>query len=344
VPRVRRLANVWAAPCEKCKAQTDAPCRDLRGNNRLLFGRRTHRERAKAVRALKVMETITTDLPTFTRAMKEYNHAITLAANNATTAFRQVGTAIQYTGTITANTAYTTTGNFTVTRDEIWQGWTVGNTTTGTYTQINDMEMARFQDAGIRFDWTHHPQYYTTEDAQVVIQQEMVWQGWNDRDQLNREQQLRLDRIQEQREANNRRLHAEAEARKVRSQEASARALELFLGLLTTEQAAEYTSRGEVTVRGSEGGLFVIETGRRTVHGNVVEIDAHGCRLARGCVQPAMWADGGESMPVEDGWVGQLMAIRHDELALRRVANWSNRTGCRRPDQPAALHLVENAA
>jgi hypothetical protein len=44
------LANVWSAPCPKCHAWVGSPCRDMRSQTGLLFGRRTHQERKAKVK------------------------------------------------------------------------------------------------------------------------------------------------------------------------------------------------------------------------------------------------------------------------------------------------------
>jgi hypothetical protein len=40
------------------------------------------------------------------------------------------------------------------------------------------------------------------------------------------------------------------------------------------------------------------------------------------------------ALPTPDGWVGQLMAIRHNELELIRKANFSHHGQCQHPDVP----------
>ena len=95
-------------------------------------------------------------------------------------------------------------------------------------------------------------------------------------------------------------------------------------------------------MRGSDGGLFVIEL--RGVHGNIREVDEHGCVLGRVCVAPGMYDhEYGVALPTPDGWVGQYLAIKADEQSLRRTGNWSGRRACQHPDVPM-LRRGERAA
>jgi hypothetical protein len=114
---------------------------------------------------------------------------------------------------------------------------------------------------------------------------------------------------------------------------AQIRGLELLHMILTDEQQAQYDLNGMVPVRGSLGGMYEIETLYGGVHGNITKVDEHGCRLGRICVAPRMRVDG-RALPLADGWVGQLLAIKTDEDAFIQTGNWSSRQPCRHPDVP----------
>jgi hypothetical protein len=52
-----------------------------------------------------------------------------------------------------------------------------------------------------------------------------------------------------------------------------------------------------------------------------------------------MYGDDG-ALPTADGWVGQVLALRHNEAELLVKTNWSNVQQCRQPDVP----ILERAA
>ena len=240
---------------------------------------------------------------------------------------------------MTFNTTASTTGTITYTQDLVWNGWTVGNTTTGTSTFISDEQMVRFNAEGITFDW-YKPTYTVNPIQEAVAQQ---WQVIHEREVPSPEElQRRADEAQRQmEEASRRRL--EAEQRWARLEEdrilAQVRGLELLHMLLTDEQRAQYDLNAVVPVRGSEGGMYEIDTLQNGVHGNIVKVDEHGCRLGRVCVAPRMRVDG-QALPLADGWVGQLLAIKTDERAFIRTGNWSSQRACAHPDVP----ILERAA
>lgn len=313
----RNRVYVWAAPCPACGVGKDQACRSLvKGSTRLLYGRRTHPERRQKVREMgnpKVHPTRST-LRYASATAIQYTQAantIYLAAPQITGTYATGG--LVMTGNITA----TTTAGWTVTRDEMWNTWIATQTTTTGDT--------------IRWGWTD--------------EQQVVWNNWNTRypqpaEILPRHEAMQVinDEMQRQREAENRRLLAEAQERQQLAAEANERALELFLMLLTAEQRVQWHEEEAVTVRGSEGGLYEIRSGG--VHGNITQIDEHGCRLATLCVAPRMYdyeegdRSGRYSLPTPDGWVGQLLAIRHNELELVRHANFSYRRACQYPEVP----------
>lgn len=140
-----------------------------------------------------------------------------------------------------------------------------------------------------------------------------------------------------EREAQQARAAEQMAARAAEEEAAEERAHGLLHSLLTPEQRAAAEDRNEIPVQGSEGGLFVIELGRG-IHGNIREVDDHGCCLARGCVAPGMRDEHNRRLPTSDALVGQLLAARFDEPLLRRSANWSDRRPCRvTPENMAAV-------
>jgi len=239
----------------------------------------------------------------------------------------------------------TTIGDWTVTRDEMWAGWTVGNTTTGTYTTIADEDMARFEGTGVTWDVGWHQMgdalTHAGEAARHVAEQ---WRGIQQRTVPTAEQlQEFADREQRAREERARRA-LEQEQRYAAAQEArimaEARGGELLQMLLTPEQKQSLRDRHIIPVRGSQGGMYEIDTLQNGVHGNIVQVDQHGCRLGRICVAPGMREADGRVLPLADGWVGQLLAIMADEEHFRNTGNWSSPQVCRHPDVP----ILERAA
>jgi hypothetical protein len=86
-------------------------------------------------------------------------------------------------------------------------------------------------------------------------------------------------------------------------------------------------------------------------------VDEHGCVLGRVCVAPGMYdGDADAYLPLADGWVGQYLALKFNEEALRATGNWSGLGGrCRvaggapqpaqQPAQPQPhFHFAINAA
>ena len=118
MPR-RPRANVWELPCRKCEVPVGEPCRDLRGNNRLLYGRRTHRERAQDIKAMReARKNVAIYQPLEVTPVWD-NWINTGTATTITYPVRQNDVWHQWTGTTTGTfttTAYTTQ---TIT----WQNW-----------------------------------------------------------------------------------------------------------------------------------------------------------------------------------------------------------------------------
>jgi hypothetical protein len=182
-------------------------------------------------------------------------------------------------------------------RDYVWHTW--NTTASTTYTRTNEV-------------WA-------------------TWQEWHEPVMLSAEEQQRLDdEAQRLREERSRRRLEEMQ----RIEGARERARELF-DLVVAEQD-KVPGLDLLQFEGSDGHLYRIEMHRRTVHGNVVRVDEHGCSLGRACVAPRM-ADGNLAMPTEDGWIGQYLGLKFDAEEFLSHANWSGQRGCQQvPAQIAA--------
>jgi len=217
----------------------------------------------------------------------------------------------------------------------VWGQWTnVGYTTT-----TNAITYNPTHNHGMWQDWI---QTTTTASTTAYLTYDPVhtWEQWDEIPHVyyqhrvaavTQPTQEQLDAAQRRREEDSaRRLAAQTKL-----QGAQDRALELLHSLLTEDQLDSLIRDEEIQVRGSDGGLYVIETGNGRVHGNIRQVDEHGCMLGRLCVQPGMYdQEERASLPSADGHVGQLLAIRFNEAALRERANWSSRQACRQPDVP----------
>lgn len=212
--------------------------------------------------------------------------------------------------------AWTTTGT-TMTGGDVWYQWnqpyTTATTTTTPYTttwQQWNQTTVQLKDALRR---TGEAVGRTAEELAAM------------RQQAEEQAERARDAIQRANEERSRLRLAERE-RKAGAQE---RALALFLDLLTPEERASYEENGgaSVKVRGQGGTWFrmVLDA----VHGNIYETDEHGCRLGSVCVAPAMLDVAANLyMPLADGWIGQLLAIRHDLAHFRQKGNWSGVRPC----------------
>jgi hypothetical protein len=114
---------------------------------------------------------------------------------------------------------------------------------------------------------------------------------------------------------------------------ANKRAKELLESILTQEERAWYDAhvQDSVLVRGGfSGSLFVVQLNYEayqeglpgSVHGNVYRTDEHGCVLHRVCVAPRMHTEDRKVIPLHDGHVGQILAIKFDEEEFVRKGNW----------------------
>jgi hypothetical protein len=183
-------------------------------------------------------------------------------------------------------------------------------------------------------------QWVSTGTATSYTTQEIVWTQWHETEEEARaraEQAARArDEFQRRQEERNRERLARQQ--ELAEQMAAARvlALELLEGLVPAEDRA-LGDLSLILVRGSDGHDYRIETHRRSVHGNIVRIDEHGCVLGRACVAPAMYDENNEPLPHEDGWAGQYLGLKFDAEEFLSHANWSETyRGCQQPDLVAA--------
>lgn len=209
-------------------------------------------------------------------------------------------------------------------RDTAWYGW-INNITTTTDTMSGNANKIWYQWAQTSNTYTINANYFTRD---------LIWDTWQDAPitpapyRTPEEIQADADAAQARREENSRRQLA---AQQVRAQ-AEDRATELLHALLTEEEMRHYLEHDEIQVRSEHGNLYVIE--KRGVHGNIRMVDEHGCRLGRICVAPRMYDEERRTLPVQDGWIGQYLMLKHDEDRIISRGNWSQRGVCQHPDVP----------
>jgi hypothetical protein len=219
---------------------------------------------------------------------------------------------------------YSTTAN-----QIVWNGWINVTPLTTTYAS-NTATWDRWLTTGTTAATIGYDRVYTWEQWEDAGQP-YVWREYYQQPAVREPTQEELDAAQRRREDQSARLLAE----KQRLAGAEDRAMELFRSLLTADQRQTMDQDGEVWVKGSDGGFYVVETRDGRVHGNVRSVDEHGCMLGRLCVQPGMYDhQEGAALPTSDGYVGQLLAIRFNEREFRATANWSGRRACQQPDVP----------
>jgi len=210
-----------------------------------------------------------------------------------------------------------TTGTIPLT----WQQW-VGTTTGSGYTTYNTY----VTNASSTTTYATWDRWREIGYIQEPIQwQQEIWGQWHEDDEENRrrleELERQRDELQRQREQRSREQLAARQAAEERLAEARPRARELLEELVAPE---EWVPELElIQVEGSDGQLYRIELHRRTVHGNIVRVDEHGCILGRACVAPEMYVDGMTALPTEDGWVGQYLGLKFDAATFLSHANWS---------------------
>jgi len=191
--------------------------------------------------------------------------------------------------------------------------------------------------------------YYITDEAMVRAHNQPVYDRWTVQHRLTEEEALRIEEME--------RLRAEAEERRAlevqrrreeynrqallraqKTEGAAERALQLLEMILTPEERELRARTGIIHVRGSEGGLYEIDTRRPSVHGNIQQVDEHGCVLAAICVAPHMYDEDPEvgriGLPIADGWVGQYLTLKHNEGEIKDKGNWYSQRPCQHPGVP----------
>ena len=211
----------------------------------------------------------------------------------------------RWTTAATTTATFTTTGTTTGYNRQVWVNWVA---------QVDEFTAAMQQagQAARRMAQVREPLTHEETEAQRAA--------------LREAQQAQRDRAQARRERENAALLAERK----RVAGAQERALVLFESLLTKEERRHWKlmHKKAVRVRGENGTLFEIRT-QDSVHGNVTEVDEHGCRLGSVCVAPSMLDKATNlHLPLADGWVGQLLCIRHNLADFRAKGNWSFRREC----------------
>ena len=269
----------------------------------------------------------------FAMAMQQFGTAATAAANTIRVyqtewnrvypnfTWEPTGTPI----TINMPVTYTNTANVT---------GTVNYTTTG---GMNMARAWRDEVRGMTYIEDDNGFTFPVRDEEFRVDP-IIWQVRERDDALweaeHRRMQTLRDYEQQHRQEESRRELAKSQ----RTQGAQEKALRLFKYILNPEELLLWETTGKVHVRGSDGGLYEIDTRHHGVHGNVWSVDEHGCRLGNLCVAPRMFEDDPElgrlGLPLADGWIGQYLTIKNNEADLLRHANWSQRQRCIRPNIP----------
>jgi len=218
-----------------------------------------------------------------------------------------------YTGRIVNNTNATVTFN-----DMYTNTWTTG---------YNGYDRITYDDFGWDQRLEDYRRWYTTPPRDTRTPEEIQEAAAR----LQRE----LDERQYRREEQSRRRLERAQREEENRQAAHNRGLEVLEWILTPEEREQWAKDSQVVVKGSEGNLYRVNTSG--VHGNLTEVDEHGCELAHICVAPQMYVgrndhedDYGRVMPSSDGWVGQILMIKNSEREIQARGNYSRRNPCRR--------------
>jgi hypothetical protein len=103
------------------------------------------------------------------------------------------------------------------------------------------------------------------------------------------------------------------------AREATERATALLRSVLTPAQCAELDADERITVVGSHGNRFRVDT--RHLDTNIAWIDADGETIGTLCAHPAAYDSDGFRIPTPDLLAGQVLALQTDEAALLAVAN-----------------------
>lgn len=246
------------------------------------------------------------------------------------------------TGTwVPVNNYYTITtgtgGTLAATNPVVWDTWRNMQSMTTTYTNGNTQFTVT--------DEARHNQVYerwhtiAERDRQALIRdEEYEARIAEQRRREDAERQRLYDERQRAREERSRRQLAEMQ----RLEGAQQRALELLRMILSPEERTYWENTGDIRVRGSDGGMYVIVASGESVHGNIKVTDDHGCTLGSICVAPTMYdrdEDGrAVPLPLADGWVGQYLTLKHNEGEMLRHANWYRQRECQHPGIPVLGH------
>ncbi len=235
----------------------------------------------------------------------------------------------------------------------VWQDWVV--TPSWRVTAANSA-WRNWNSTATSNQYTYNIQAPRITVTTASALQSHVWGEWqsmgvnlHDQRIANEQSRERPDRIRgaepaRREERSRRQLAARQQAAGARE-----RARELLDMILTPEQKLyREEHNGEVLVVAQSGKLYVVDTEYHGVHGNIWETDEHGCKLRTLCVAPDMHHhhDGIRmGMPLEDGFVGQILALRFNEAELLKKANYSGGSRkCRVPDVPILGRPQRNAA
>lgn len=247
----------------------------------------------------------------------------------------------------------------------VWNHWQTASTTGQTYRYSVPQEQLQLWNTWTTSSST--PVYMQVEGtvtyrANFTHEQDYVWSSWQSSgdawvrqvqtvDQMDAyARQRRVDSMPEDVRAarqlledERQRIREEASRRRLAAkpllEKAPERAEELLEMILTPAERLHRENTGKVIVKGGDTGqLYIVDTTYYGVHGNVRETDEHGCHLSTLCVAPDMrhqTEDGDHyGMPLADGFVGQILSIKHNETEFRAKANFSARRSCSQPSVP----------
>lgn len=131
------------------------------------------------------------------------------------------------------------------------------------------------------------------------------------RAEQDRQRQEQIQAARERRE----RQRVEHEEMIQRSREANRRAKALLPMVLSPEERERFDQDEEIWITGSCGGRYEIQTNH--YEGNVILHSERGRKIAAFCCHPRM--NGG--VPPWDAFVGQILALKADELGFLETAN-----------------------
>lgn len=151
-----------------------------------------------------------------------------------------------------------------------------------------------------------------------------VWYEWVEADRLTTEE---MEAAERRRIEHREQIAAAAKA----AEEADARAMALFLEMLTPDQRADYDGDKHIEVIGSRGRRYWILC-RNSMSGNVLWMfdDDSTAFRATLCCHPS------ERVPLADAWLAQKLMLETDEDAFTALANYS---GAARP-APMEIEVV----